>query len=94
MEDKKIQDKENKGEENSGATNTDVLEDVVFVLQQDGNIKKVAVKSGIQDLNYIQIISGLSAGDEVVTGPYSAISKTLKDGMKVKVVTKDKLFEK
>ena len=27
-------------------------------------------------------------------GPYNAISKTLKDGMKVKVVPKDKLFEK
>src|SRR5260221_350434 len=31
---------------------------------------------------------------EVLTGPYNAISKTLKDGAKVKVVPKDKLFEK
>jgi HlyD family secretion protein len=54
----------------------------------------VVVKSGIQDINYIQIVSGLNPGDEVVTGPYTSISKTLKDGMKVKVVPKDKLFEK
>lgn len=58
------------------------------------NRKKVVVKSGIQDLNYIEVLSGINSGDEVVVGPYSAISKNLKDGMKVNVVPKDKLFEK
>jgi HlyD family secretion protein len=29
----------------------------------------------------------------VITGPYSIVSKTLKDGSLVKVVTKEKLFE-
>jgi HlyD family secretion protein len=62
--------------------------------RKDGTVKKVIVKSGIQDLNYIEIISGLSGSEEVVMGPYNAISKTLKDGTKVKVVPKDKLFEK
>ena len=57
-------------------------------------MKKTIVKTGIQDINYIEILSGLNAGDEVVTGPYNAVSKTLKDGNKVKVVPKDKLFEK
>jgi HlyD family secretion protein len=32
-------------------------------------------------------------GDKVITGPYSIVSKTLKDGMLVKVVAKEKLFE-
>ena len=73
---------------------TDELEEVAFVLQKDGTVKKAVVKSGIQDINYIEIIGGLSAGEEVVIGPYNAISKTLKDGMKVTVVAKDKLFEK
>ena len=59
-----------------------------------GTVKKVVVKSGIQDINYIEILSGLNAGEEVVVGPYNAISKTLKTGTKVKVVAKDKLFEK
>ena len=72
----------------------DELEEVVFVLQNDGTVKKVVVKSGIQDINYIQILSGLKAGDDIVIGPYSSISKNLKNGMKVKVVPKDKLFEK
>jgi len=73
---------------------SDELEEVVFVLQKDGTVKKVIVKSGIQDLNYIEILSGLNGGEEVVMGPYNAVSKTLKDGTKVKVVPKDKLFEK
>jgi len=70
------------------------LEEVVFLMQKETTGKKVIVKSGIQDLNYIEILSGLNGGEEVVMGPYNAISKTLKDGMKVKVVPKDKLFEK
>jgi len=76
------------------ASISDELEEVIFVLQANGTVKKVLVKSGIQDINYIEIISGLSGGEEVVVGPYNAISKTLKDGMKVKVVPKEKLFEK
>jgi HlyD family secretion protein len=73
---------------------TDELEEIVFVVQKDGKVKKVIVDSEIQDINYIEIKSGLNEGDEVVTGPFNAISKTLKDGTKVKVVPKDKLFEK
>jgi len=63
------------------------------VVQKDGKVKKVIVKTDIQDINYIEIRSGLNDGDEVVTGPFNAISKTLKDGSVVKVVPKDKLFE-
>lgn len=98
MADKKKEDQQSKGEEDDMNNNEvqagDELEEVVFILQKDGTVKKVVVKSGIQDINYIEILSGLKPGDEVVSGPYTAISKTLKDGMKVKVVPKDKLFEK
>jgi HlyD family secretion protein len=101
IEDKKKEDKKNKpnddqdNQDNSNATvNSDELEEVVFVLQKDGKVKKTIVKTGIQDINYIEILNGLNAGDEIVTGPYNAVSKTLKDGNKVKVVPKDKLFEK
>jgi HlyD family secretion protein len=101
IEDKKKEDKKNKpnddqdNQDNNNATvNSDELEEVVFVLQKDGKVKKTIVKTGIQDINYIEILNGLNAGDEIVTGPYNAVSKTLKDGNKVKVVPKDKLFEK
>ena len=98
MSDKKEEDLKTKGNEegmdNSNIQTDDELEEVVFVLQIDGTVKKVVVRSGIQDINYIEILSGLKEGDEIVIGPYSSISKNLKNGMKVKVVPKDKLFEK
>jgi HlyD family secretion protein len=64
------------------------------VVQADGTVKKTVVRTGIQDLNYIEILGGLKPGDQVVSEPYTAVSKTLKDGMKVKVVPKEELFEK
>ena len=66
--------------------------EVVFVCVNDAIIIK-AVKTGIQDDKFIQIISGVNEHDEIVTGPYSAISKTLKVGDKVKKVTKEELFD-
>lgn len=77
--------------ENTGL-NAD-LDEVVFVLKPDGTVKKVVVQTGIQDMNNIEVTSGLKAGDEIIVAPYNIVSKTLKDGMKVKVVAKDKLYE-
>ncbi|MBS1758606.1 MAG: efflux RND transporter periplasmic adaptor subunit [Bacteroidetes bacterium] len=97
MSDKQKEKEEKKAEDNthsSTSASDNDLEEVVFVLQKDGTVKKQVVQSGIQDINYIEIKSGLQDGDEVVTDPYTAVSKTLKDGMKVKVVPKDKLFSK
>jgi len=68
------------------------LTEVVFVLQKDKKVKMVKVKTDIQDLNFIEII-GLKVGEEVITGPYSIVSKTLKEGSLVTVVSKEKLFE-
>ena len=97
MADKKKEEEKNKDNEglvSESEDDEDELEEVVFVLEKGGKVKKVVVTTGIQDINYIEILSGLKEGDEVITDPYSAVSKTLKDGMKVKVVPKDKLFEK
>ena len=58
----------------------------------DGKVKLVRVKTGIQDNNYIEIKEGLKEGDEIVSGPYSAISKQLKDATEVKKVDKADLF--
>jgi HlyD family secretion protein len=88
------QDDQNNPDNNNSGVSSDELEEVVFILQKDGKVKKTTVKTGIQDINYIEITSGLNIGDEVVSGPYNAVSKTLKDGNKVRVVPKDKLFEK
>jgi len=56
----------------------------VFV--KNGNKAKIRiVKTGIQDDTNIEIISGLQKGDEIITGPYSVISKDLNSGDKVKI---------
>jgi len=99
--DKPVNDKKEKKDDNNNdntqeapAVNTEDLEEVVFVLQPDKTtVKKVKVKTDIQDINFIQITSGLKPGDMVVTGPYNMVSKTLKDGDKVKIVPKEQLFE-
>lgn len=78
--------------ENTGEAKKDFKE-VVFVLQKDNTVKMVEVTTGIQDDNNIGIKTGLKAGDEVISGPYSAISKELENGKKVKVVPKSQLFE-
>jgi HlyD family secretion protein len=90
--DKEDKDKEGGRQEESKSTSTD-LDEVVFVLQKDGTVKKFVVKTGIQDISNIEVTQGLKVGDEIVVSPYNIISKTLKDGTKVKVVPKDKLFE-
>lgn len=68
------------------------LDVVVFVIDSNNTVKKRLVKTGIQDINYIEIKEGLKEGDLVVTGPYDVVSKTLKEGDKVKVVPKNQLF--
>ena len=62
----------------------------VFVLdRQSSTVRKVAVTTGIQDIGNIEVISGLRAADtvEIVTGPYSTISRILEDGMEVRPQT-------
>ncbi len=70
----------------------DDLEVVVFVLGKDGTVRKAIVKTAIQDINYIEITEGLQPNDEVITGPYEVVSKTLKEKDKVKAVDKKELF--
>jgi HlyD family secretion protein len=72
----------------------DDLEILVFVVDKESTVKKVKVKTDIQDINNIEITEGLKEGDEVVTGPYDVVSKLLKQKDKVKVVDKKDLFEK
>jgi len=66
---------------------SDLLE-VVFVYDAD-TVSQVEISSGIQDDEFIHVLSGLEEGQQVVVSPYSAISKKLEDGSKV-VLKKDK----
>lgn len=92
-----LMNKEVKKDDEENATSTtsfDDLDVVVFTLDETKKVKKVKVKTGIQDINYIEITDGLKEGQEVVTGPYDIVSKTLKDSTEVLKVDKKELFEK
>jgi HlyD family secretion protein len=67
--------------------------EVVFVVDGD-HVKMVPVKRGISDDNYVEIVSGLKEGDEVVTGNYKAINRDLDEGKKVVVGTEVKTEKK
>jgi HlyD family secretion protein len=56
--------------------------EIVFVVK-DGKVEARQVKTGIQSSTHIEILDGLSEGDEVVTGSYRAISKDLENGAAV-----------
>ncbi|GMU64290.1 MAG: RND transporter [Acidobacteriota bacterium] len=59
---------------------------VVFVVE-DGVAKARQVKTGIQSDTHIELVEGIAAGEQVVTGSYRAISRDLKDGTAVTVGT-------
>ena len=91
--DKKEDANKDQPEQQASLSSEDDIQEVVFIRQADGKAKKFPVKTAIQDINYIQITSGIKAGDEIITGPYDVVSKQLKDGTKVKVVPKDQLIQ-
>jgi HlyD family secretion protein len=67
------------------------VKEYVFVYKA-GKVKQVQVTTGIQDDTYIQVLSGLKSGDEVISAPFATITKLLTDNMMVEKVDKSKLF--
>jgi len=63
--------------------------EVVFV-NENGKAKMVPVNTGISDYENIEIISGISKGTEVISGPFSAVSKRLEDGELINVTSDSK----
>jgi HlyD family secretion protein len=61
----------------------------VFV-KSGGEAKLKVVTTGIQDDSKIEILTGLEEGDEIIIGPYSLVTKTLKTGDKVEVKGEEK----
>lgn len=74
-----------------GAEKKDKAVECVFILE-NGKAKLVPVKVGIQDTKYIEVKEGLKENQEIISAPYSAISRWLKDGDPVEVVKKEDLF--
>jgi HlyD family secretion protein len=64
---------------------------IVFVVDGE-RVRARDVKTGIQDNKYIEITTGVSEGDKVISAPFSAISKKLSDSSLIEIVKKDDLF--
>ena len=80
-----------KTEENTKKNKNNAVNEYVFIYA-NGVAKLQKVTTGIQDNNFIEIIEGIKEKDEVISAPYRAISKTLKNNDKVKKVKKEELF--
>lgn len=94
---KKKENKDSESDEEEVVSKKDLLKEttksVEFVfVYSNGIVTKQVVKTGIQDNTYIQILEGLTDKQEIVTAPFKAISKQLKDGDKVTKVDKKDIF--
>jgi HlyD family secretion protein len=86
-EDEKTE-QERRREESSGAK-----AEVVFVFK-DGKVEMRKVKTGIADFEQVEIRQGLKEGEQIVSGPFTAITKTLQSGDEVRLRGKEKKKEK
>jgi HlyD family secretion protein len=94
-EDRDKKAKESQGEGAAAAVNErqkreaeradrEALQRVVFIRDGD-KVKQVAVETGIADTTHMEVKSGVTAGQEVVSGSFSVITRTLKDGSAIRV---------
>ena len=84
--------KEFKKKEKEEKENKEIVE-IVFIYKE-GKVYATEVETGLQDNNYIEVKSGVTLDNEVVTAPYKAISKNLKNETIVEKTDKDKLYTK
>ncbi len=85
------QDEGSDDESKKKSKTTEEFQEYVF-LYDNGKAKLTRVKTGIQDNTYIQITEGIESGQEVITAPYRAVTKLLKNNDEVKKVDKAELF--
>lgn len=80
-------------EAKKASLNDNAIKEIVFLVSGDTvGIKEV--RTGIQDNDYIEILSGLNEGETVVTGPYSAVSRKLESGKRINIVDKNEMLKK
>ena len=60
------------------------LEEIVWVVPAGADtVGRRAVKTGVQDRDYIQVVSGVDPGERIVVGPYAQVSRKLESGDQV-----------
>lgn len=68
------------------------MKEVVYAFKNGKAVVKY-VKSGVQDLNFIEIKEGLAENEEIISGPYNLLTKRLKDGASVVRTEKKDIFK-
>jgi HlyD family secretion protein len=58
-------------------------DEIVFLVNGE-TAKSAVVKTGISDDSHIEVLEGLSDGQEIIAGGYAAVSRLLEDGKKIK----------
>lgn len=90
-DEKKAEKKDGPPAENKSTTTNQAkkeeIKTVVFV-NVKGVAKMVEVKTGISDYDNIEVVTGVSDSSQVITGPFLAVSKRLKDGDQVRAAEK------
>ncbi len=73
-------------EDQTTATNdgTTKSKELIYVIE-NGRAKMKEITTGISDYDNIEVLGGISEGEELVSGPYFVVSKELKDNDPVKV---------
>ena len=61
----------------------DDVEEVVWVIRDDETVERRVVRTGVQDRDVIQVVSGLAVGERIVVGPYAQVARKLEDGDQV-----------
>ncbi|HET6400517.1 MAG TPA: efflux RND transporter periplasmic adaptor subunit [Candidatus Kapabacteria bacterium] len=80
-------------EANRGSFNGDEEPPLIVFIVKNGKALKVPITTGISDNAYVEVLSGLKGGEEVIKGNFRAVSKDLNDGMAVKVDNSGKSTE-
>lgn len=92
QDNKSLQNEQSKDKQKDELTDKKTKQYLYQFNAKTKTIKKVEVTTGIQDDQFIILKTGLKQGQQIVSGPYSAIQNKLKDGARVEPTTKDKLF--
>ncbi len=81
-----------KSKQDNATVKPSELKEIVFIAKGD-SAKIIVIKTGIQDNSYIEVKEGLTGNEDIISAPFSAISRKLTDGKLIKKVEKDKLFK-
>ena len=75
---KKKQNVEEHASASESSADSEEMQETVFVVE-DGRAVARPVKIGISDDTHYAVLSGLEEGEEVITGPFKILNKTLND---------------